>query len=123
MASIFTPQEISDYLEYLGLPARYKDHASIPKDIDFLRILHTYQIGRVPYENLAIHYSKDHQVNIDPKYMYKKITSGRGRGGYCMELCVFYYHLLLSLGFRVYQTGIRIRLRNGPVPFGDYIGL
>jgi arylamine N-acetyltransferase len=123
MAITFTPAEISQYLHYLELPAKYKDYLSVPKDIEFLRILQVYQIARVPYENLALHYSRDHQVIIDPRHMYNKIMSGRGRGGYCMELCVFYYHILLALGFNVYQTGIRIRLRNGPVPFGDYIGL
>lgn len=123
MAAVFTPQEIRDYLEYIDLPERYMDYQSVPKDLDFLRVLHVHQIGKVPYENLAIHYSENHRVEIDPRYIYNKIMAKRGRGGYCMELCVFYYNLLRAIGFNVYQTGIRIRLRNGPIPFGDYIGM
>ena len=45
-----------------------------------------------------------------------------GRGGYCMENCIFFNHVLRALGFQVYMAGARIRLRVDGVPTGDYIG-
>lgn len=48
---------------------------------------------------------------------------GRGRGGYCMENCVFFNHILRACGFETYLTGARIRLRGlDGVPGGNYIG-
>ena len=39
-----------------------------------------------------------------------------------MESCIFFNHVLRKLGFEAYTTGARIRLREGGVPVGDYIG-
>ena len=39
-----------------------------------------------------------------------------------MENCIFFRHILAALGFSVYTTGAKIRLRVNNVPQGPYIG-
>jgi arylamine N-acetyltransferase len=117
----FTSEEIKRYLDYIELPAKYGLES--PKTVEFLTALHVHQISKVPYENLSVHYSPDHKIIIHPRFMYDKILNGRNRGGYCMEISVFFGHLLQSLGFEVYRTGVRIRARANSIPVGDYTGL
>jgi arylamine N-acetyltransferase len=123
MASIFSEVDLERYFELIKLPAEYRDYKRIPKDFDFLRVLHVYQIAAIPYENLSIHYSKSQVVQIDPRLAFEKFLSGRGRGGYCMEAGIFFLHILRAIGFAVYFTGVRIRFRNEGVPAGDFGGL
>jgi len=39
-----------------------------------------------------------------------------------MENSILFNHILRGLGFEVYTAGVRIRIREGGVPKGDYIG-
>ena len=123
MTSAYTEEQIDNYLSYISIPERYHRRANPARDVEFLTALHIHQISAVPYENLQLHYSKDHQVSLDPQHLYTKIVSNaRGRGGYCMENSIFFNHVLRGLGFQVYTAGVRIRPRINGVPGGDYIG-
>jgi len=117
--SAYTPAQISHYLDYISFPSALR---SAPRDIHFLRTLHTHQITSIPYDNLSLHYNPTHMNSLDPQDLYNKFTS-HGRGGYCMETAVFYKHILLGLGFSAYCAGARIRLRSEHgVPSGAYVG-
>lgn len=118
--SAFSPSQISQYLDYIRFPTSLREG---PRDITFLRTLHALHIASIPYENLSLHYSPSPTVTLDPQSLFAKvILAGRGRGGYCLELSALYLHLLLGLGFTVHPSIARIRLRNGPVPQGTFIG-
>jgi arylamine N-acetyltransferase len=123
MTSAYTPSQISAWETLVSLPARFCSFQNPSKNLEYLTALHVHQIAAVPYENLVLHYSKDHAVSLDPQKLYAKIvTNARGRGGYCMENSIFFNHVLRGLGFQVYTAGVRIRPRVGGVPGGDYIG-
>jgi arylamine N-acetyltransferase len=119
----FAKFQLDAYLEYIGLPELINLPDDAPRDLELLTRVHIHQISAVPYENLKLHYDTVYQVSIDPHVVYTKIMAGRGRGGYCMEVSVLFKYILEALGFNVYWTGVRIRPRNGPTPWGDYIGL
>ena len=79
-----------------------------------------------PYENIDLHYSSGRSISLDPNVLYNKfITRGQTtkRGGYCMELSLFFLWMLRLYGFDAYPTGVRIRLRENGVPQGDFTGL
>ena len=121
MISAYTPTQISHYLSHISLPLHF--HPSSAPDLPFLTALHTHQLSTMPYENLSLHYSPDHQVRLDPQHLYEKlVTGGWGRGGYCMEIAVFFNHILRGLGFEVYTAGARVRPRVDGVPRGEYLG-
>jgi arylamine N-acetyltransferase len=123
MHSAFNSADLERYFDAIELPAEFRNYKQIPKDFAFLRVLHVHQIATIPYENLSIHYSKSHAVHIDPRLAFEKFIAGRGRGGYCMEVEIFFLHVLRAIGFQVYFTGVRIRQRNEGVPDGDFGGL
>jgi arylamine N-acetyltransferase len=121
--SAFTAAQLDEYFDYIDLPAHLRTTAADPpRDITLLRALHVYQLAAIPYENLLLHYDAARSVNLDPQALWRKVMSGRGRGGYCMENCIFFSHILRACGFDAYLTGARIRLRVDNVPGGDYVG-
>lgn len=121
MASKYTDEQIDRYLEYVSMPPSFRRDACPSRDLDFLTELHAHQISAIPYENLSLHYSQDHKVDLDPQKLYHKLTVD-GRGGYCMENSIFFNHVLRALGFHVYTAGVRIRPRVNGEPQGNYMG-
>lgn len=115
--SAYTDAQVDAWLKYIGLPDRSKCKYTSKS----LQSLHVHQISTIPYENLSLHYSTTKQVSIDPQDLYNKIIVNR-RGGYCMEVSIFYNHMLRALGFNAYTAGVKIRRREGVTPVGAYIG-
>ncbi|KAL2869824.1 arylamine N-acetyltransferase family protein [Aspergillus lucknowensis] len=129
--SAYSTDQITAWLEHIRLPTSYSEYienpAGFPKTFESLRALMRCQISRFPYENLSVHYSPTHLVDIDPHNLYEKLMGPerigrRGRGGYCMELSIFFHHMLRGLGFQVYMTAVRNRGRKDGVPGGEYLG-
>ncbi|KAE8446808.1 hypothetical protein EG329_011585 [Mollisiaceae sp. DMI_Dod_QoI] len=119
MASAYTPEQIAQYEEHVGLPQQYRAVSKPAFDVNYLTALHVHQIAAVPYENLVLHYSSSHAVSLNPQVLFKKIVSDkRGRGGYCMEDSIFFNHVLRGLGFKVFTAGVKIRPRGPHFGFG-----
>lgn len=124
----YSTSQVVAWLQRISLPRSYEQYiqspTTIPKTATSLTALFRCQITTFPYENLSVHYSKTHQVNIQPHALYEKMmgSSSNGRGGYCMELSIFFHHMLRALGFQVYMTGVRNRTRTEGVPRGEYQG-
>lgn len=80
-------------------------HAADP--YTFLTALQKYQLNRVPFESLSLHYSVDKKVSLEPEQLFHKIVSNK-RGGYCLENNRFFAEVLRSLDFSVYHIICRI---------------
>jgi arylamine N-acetyltransferase len=123
MASVFSHEDLLQYFELVQLPQNFRDYRHVPKDLDLLTALHVHQISTIPYENLDMHYSQSHKVDIDPRKALEKFSAGRGRGGHCMENNIFFLNILRAIGFNCYHTGVRVRQRQELVPQGPFLGL
>jgi hypothetical protein len=126
--SAYSAPQVAAWLGRISLPSsltQYVDSPSaFPKTATSLQSLFRCQITTFPYENLSVHYSQSHQVNIQPDVLFTKMMGPdhNGRGGYCMELSIFFHHMLRGLGFHVYMTGVRNRTRTDGKPQGEYQG-
>lgn len=119
----FSKDQLLKYLDHIQLPQRYRQN-DVPRDLSLLTALHIHHIAAVPYENLSLHYSHHKSVDLSPQTLFTKfVEDGRNRGGYCMEGSLFFLHVIRSLGFEAYPTGVRIRLREDGIPKGDYVGM
>jgi arylamine N-acetyltransferase len=122
-SSAYSSSQIAEYEEYVKLPQQFRSISKPKLDLKYLTALHVHQIAAVPYENLILHYSKNHEVSLDPQDLFQKIVGNkRGRGGYCMENNIFFNHVLRALGFTAYMVGIKIRPRANGVPGGNFTG-
>ncbi|KAL4744796.1 hypothetical protein BDW72DRAFT_208726 [Aspergillus terricola var. indicus] len=133
MASAYSTGQLSKYLRCITLPPQYEPYVqspqSFPKTEEALTVLFRCQITRFPYDNLSVFKSEKSLVDIKPQSIYTKLIGGEsddskptGRGGYCLECNIFFYHVLKGLGFSVYMTGVRSRIRIDGIPQGDYKG-
>ncbi|KAK1143314.1 hypothetical protein N8T08_006841 [Aspergillus melleus] len=131
MTSAFSTPQLSKYLKHLALPPEYDQFIhnpqSFPKTEEGLTTLFRGQITRFPYDNLSAHYSNTDVIDIRPESIYAKFmrpedAEPSGRGGYCLECSLFFYHALLGMGFSAYTTGVRNRARIDGVPQGEYRG-
>jgi len=81
MTKPLTPAQVTAYLDRITLPKRFYPENNPTIDLAYLTALHVHHIVSIPYENLSIHYSKEHDVSIEPDYLFDKIvTRGHGRG-------------------------------------------
>ncbi|KAK0727015.1 arylamine N-acetyltransferase-like protein 1 [Lasiosphaeria miniovina] len=123
--SAYSASQVAEYLDVLGLPASFHPSANPVLDLSYLTALFVHQVTTVPYENLIIHYSPQHEVVLDPQALFAKMVTNRarGRGGYCMETSILFNHMLRAIGFDVYTAGVRVRPRDANnVPCADYMG-
>ncbi|ROV89778.1 hypothetical protein VSDG_08613 [Cytospora chrysosperma] len=118
LTSAYTPSQILQYLHHISFPLP----VSFPRNAETLSLLHRRQICSIPYENLSLHYHHRHTNDINPQALFAKFVSARGRGGYCFETSIFWLHILRGLGFKAYHSQASIRLRDGPVPRGNFVG-
>lgn len=128
VCSAYSLDQAAQWLQRIDLPEPLRPYIAnlldFPKTFEALRVLMRCQITTFTYENLSVHYSSGHAVDIRPEVLYRKMMGpdNRNRGGYCMELSIFFYHMLRRLGFNVYMTGVRNRTRTNGVPGGEYQG-
>ena len=87
--SVVKQIDIDSYLERLEL------QKELPS-LDFLKKIHRNHQIVFPFENLDIHFKRKITLEIDSIY-FKLIN--RKRGGFCYELNLAFYHLLVNLGY------------------------
>ena len=114
----YTREQISKYFHRLQLPEKDQKYDvagwSAEDVLNYLALLQKLHLARIPFENLTLHYSAHHSVNVHPEALFTKIIGdNNGRGGYCMENNALFGTLLLSLGFDIYSAGARVN--NGGV--------
>lgn len=123
MLSAYSPEQVSTFLDYIGIPEQHRQRDRSKLNLEFLTDLHVHTLSAIPYENLSIHYNGEHTNTLDPQRLFQKIVlDRRGRGGYCMENSLLYNHILRALGFTVYTAGVKIRSRENGIPHGPYTG-
>ncbi|KAL0929906.1 arylamine n-acetyltransferase 1 [Colletotrichum truncatum] len=120
MASAYSSDQLSHFLDYIEVPERYRHVTPSPQ---LLNVLHVHTISKLPYENLSLHYNPSHEIDLEPQSLFRKmVTNNRGRGGFCMEIAILYNHILRAMGFEAYTAGVRTRRRIEGVPRGDFPG-
>lgn len=100
-------ENIHSYLERIQLPRCLWPDQGVPVNIELLSSIQAYHLSAIPFENLALHYTAEPFVSLDIDNVYRKLVE-KGRGGYCMENNLLFYHVLCFFGFQVYMTGARI---------------
>ncbi|KAM6529692.1 hypothetical protein FALCPG4_007820 [Fusarium falciforme] len=120
MKSVYDREQLDQFFDHVGFPQHLRRQ---PPSLALLEALHIHTLSTLPYENLSIHYNPSHRIDLEPQHLFQKIiVQGQGRGGFCMEIAIFYNHILRAIGFDAYTAGVRTRGRLQGVPRGDYPG-
>jgi arylamine N-acetyltransferase len=106
----YTQSQLSRYITHI-LPPSFTlstlkvDIKSNP--LATLSQLQLHHLSKVPWGNIAMHYSAHKTLSLDTEALFVKIVE-RGMGGYCMENNLFFATVLRSLGYELYITGGRV---------------
>ncbi len=100
---LYSSEQLGRYFEHIGHKPRAGDVS-----LDCLAQLQMHHLARVPFESIALHYSKARLLSLDPEDLFIKIVE-RSRGGYCMEVNTFFATVLRTLGFSLISTGARVK--------------
>ncbi|PLB47464.1 arylamine N-acetyltransferase 2 [Aspergillus steynii IBT 23096] len=131
MQSPYSTAQLVSYLKSLALPPSYGRYIpapwTFPQTEEALTVLFRCQLTRYPYENLALHNSSSDPVSLEPDALYQRMLGANdadpiGRGGYCLEVSIFFYYILRGLRSQVYMTGARNRDRQDGAPVGEFKG-
>lgn len=80
----YTEVQVRKYFKRIGLPS-HELASPISTTLDartvspheqlrYLSVLQRYNLAAVPFENLDLHYSSHHTINIDPDHVFRKIV-------------------------------------------------
>ncbi|KAI5301797.1 N-terminal acetyltransferase, partial [Ascosphaera pollenicola] len=72
-----------------------------------LRELQAAHLRTIPFDNLGIHYNREHRLSLEPDALVDKLVT-RKRGGYCMESTGLFGMVLRTLGYELYTGGTRV---------------
>jgi len=110
----YTEEQIARYLGHIGYRQDVRQvRQSVASDpLRCLTALQKHHMARVPFESLALHYSKHRVLSLSPEDLFAKIVL-KGRGGYCMEVNTFFATVLRSVGFTLISTGGRVKKPHG----------
>src|SRR5450755_3294038 len=75
--------------------------------LETLRRLHALHAEAIAFENLSPFLGEE--VKLDISSLQDKLVRG-GRGGYCFEQNLLFWHVLTVLGFQVTGLAARVRL-------------
>ncbi|PYI26901.1 arylamine N-acetyltransferase 1 [Aspergillus indologenus CBS 114.80] len=100
-------EQVEQYFAHIGLPTQVAQVQNAQVNLETLSAIQAHHLSRIPYENLALHYSKSPRISLNISDIYHKFIV-KGRGGYCMEHNLLFGHVLRFLGFQVYLTGARL---------------
>ena len=117
---VYSESQIQAYLDFIEFPASLR---SIPKldrgqieppqskehGLPFLTALMRYQLAKVPFENLVLHYSPHQEASLDPQDLIEQIIANKSnRGGHCLQLNAFFGTVLRSFNFAVMSSAARV---------------
>lgn len=84
MEPVYAETQVEAWLQHIGLPKDFRPEHVQGKDLEALTRIQKYQLCGVPFEDLELHYSKEHTISLDPQALYHRFVV-RGQGGYCMQ--------------------------------------
>ncbi|KAH6901568.1 arylamine N-acetyltransferase 1 [Coprinopsis sp. MPI-PUGE-AT-0042] len=115
VSSCYSASQVALYLERIGFPSRVSEQDIIdgnfkPSFQALERIMRGHLL-HVPWENTAMHYSKDHTMDVSPQGVYDRFIND-AKGSYCFGQNTLLLGVLRCLGFRAYSGAARVNLQH-----------
>ena len=97
-----TPEEVDEYLAYIGLT-----RAEVPMTVEGLDILVQHHARRVPFENIDLADGRCTTPSLGVHNMFERVVH-QHKGGYCFMVNGAFSYLLKGMGFEVYSVMAKI---------------
>ncbi|KAL0961268.1 hypothetical protein HGRIS_006231 [Hohenbuehelia grisea] len=124
--SCYSTSQVRRWLQAIGFPGNWTeddiDNGRFPTTLENLERILLHQLVTFAYENIPMHYSSHHTMDISPDALFQRLVVER-QGSWCFGLNGLLYQMLLGLGYRAYAGGSRINLAPIAVPpnYTDFV--
>ncbi|KDQ51844.1 hypothetical protein JAAARDRAFT_198720 [Jaapia argillacea MUCL 33604] len=113
--SCYTPLQVAQWLNRISYPSETTvteteiSSGTFPINFETLTILVRLHLVAFPYENTAMHYTPDHDMDVTPEGVFERLVSEhKGKGSYCFGLNTLLLGMLRGLGYRAYASVARV---------------
>ncbi|KXN87906.1 Arylamine N-acetyltransferase [Leucoagaricus sp. SymC.cos] len=125
IVSLYSPEQVSAWLKSMQWSQSYTAYelaeGKFPTTLRNLAALVRCHAVTFPYENLQMHYSKDHTMDVDPQCLFRRLLTDR-RGSYCFGLNILFLWMLRGLGYRAYPGLGRVNENGDPKMLPEFSG-
>ncbi|KAF9073036.1 hypothetical protein BDP27DRAFT_1319312 [Rhodocollybia butyracea] len=115
--SAYDEAQVSNYLCRIKFPGSWSadNVKDFNADLDNLALLMRLHIVTFAFENTAIHYTKEHSMDISLPSLYQRLVI-EGKGSYCFGKNTLFLQMIRALGYRAYSSAGRINTANPDSP-------
>ncbi|KAL0568122.1 hypothetical protein V5O48_013873 [Marasmius crinis-equi] len=115
--SVYTPTQVVQWLKAIGYPetvgsspdelATQLDEKKFPTTLETLTLVSRLHLMAFPFENLDMHYSPKHQLDVTAEGNFRRMVVER-KGSYCYGKNGLLLEMLRGLGYRTYAGQGRV---------------
>ncbi|EKM81236.1 hypothetical protein AGABI1DRAFT_56672 [Agaricus bisporus var. burnettii JB137-S8] len=118
--SKYSADQVAQYLSTIDYEPHYNAEAissgQFPINIYSLsRVMRLHMLA-FPFENISMHYSADHQMDVSHEGIYDRFVKER-KGSYCFGQNGLMLEMLRGLGFRAYTAAARVNSAPAGSPY------
>ncbi|KAF9073035.1 hypothetical protein BDP27DRAFT_1400441 [Rhodocollybia butyracea] len=107
--SAYDETQVFRYLCRIGFPGNWSVDSvkDFKVDLDNLALLMRLHIVAFAFENTAMHYAKDHAMDISLPGLYQRLVI-EGKGSHCFGMNTLFLQMIRALGYRAYSGSGRL---------------
>ncbi|KDQ51843.1 hypothetical protein JAAARDRAFT_40667 [Jaapia argillacea MUCL 33604] len=113
--SFYTPLQVTQWLDRISYPNKTPvteteiSSGTFPINLETLTTLVRVHLVAFPFENTAMHYTPDHDMDVTPEGVFDRLVSEKkGKGSYCFGQNTLLLGMLRGLGYRAYPSAGRV---------------
>ncbi|ESK90329.1 arylamine n-acetyltransferase 1 [Moniliophthora roreri MCA 2997] len=111
--SVYSKDQVVHWLKRIGFPRTIEAEIReerFPTTLENLELLSRLHLVTFPFENLDMHYSPNHIMDVSPEGLYERfiVDHKKRRGSYCYGKSGLLLEMLRGLGYRVYAGQGRV---------------
>ncbi|TFK32376.1 arylamine N-acetyltransferase 1 [Crucibulum laeve] len=109
--SYYSPAQVLQWLSAINFVPQVTEEdittRSFPAPLETLEQLIRLHLLTFPFENTAMHYTVDHEIDVTPEGAFKRLVAER-KGSYCFGQNTVLLGMLRGLGYRAYAASARV---------------
>ncbi|KAK7029520.1 hypothetical protein VNI00_014553 [Paramarasmius palmivorus] len=100
--------QVIQWLKRIGFPGTIEVD-EFPATLENLELLSRLHLVAFPFENLDMHYSPQHTMDVSPDHVFRTLVLGKEhRGSYCYGKSGLFLEMIRGLGYRAYAGQGRV---------------
>jgi len=106
--SYYSDEQLRSYLQRASYPG-FQQQSPLPEPtLDTLKTVVLLHLLTYSFENVEMHYSKSHIMNVEPQALFKRFVEDAKGGSYCFGQNGILFGMVRALGYPAYAAAGRV---------------